>query len=206
MLNTSEWYQTASGPIVIVGNGPSLADIPDSFLNKYPTFGANTIHMRQGFKPTYYAVADDWIKGLWDQIYKVYADVPKFCLDRMPSLQDGEWDVYPYHRKDGAVWLNPKELNPYYLQEPGIAFRGIPHVMIQIALFMGYDKFYLVGCDNTAGGEHFHQEKFQDYEIDVDLWEWAFNTLQTCLIPKPIINLSTRGTIHCLPWADWSNL
>ena len=207
MDDLAKLYKTKTGPILIMGNGPSLADIPDSFLKKYPTFGCNSIHLRKGFKPTYYAVADDWIEGLWPRIYELYRDIPKFCLDRMPSLKD--WDgekVYRYHRRDGPVWLNQKDLNKNYLTDPGISFRGITHVMLQVALFMGYSKFFLVGCDNTSDGEHFYQEKFHDDVVDTDLWEWAFDVLQVCFIPKPIINLSTRGTIRCLPWADWSKL
>ena len=206
MKKTSDLFQTCSGPIVLVGNGPSLSDIPDSFLEKYPTFGCNAVHLRESFRPTYYAMADDWVAGLWDRVYEVFGDIPKFALDRSPSLQSGEWDVYPYHRRNGPVWLDPKMLYPHYLQEPGIAFRGIIHAMIQIALFMGYDKFYLVGCDNTADGKHFYQEELNDCAVDFDIWEWAFNTLQTCILPKPIINLSTRGKINCLAWADWKNL
>ena len=207
MKNPAELFQTRSGPIVIVGNGPSLGDIPNSFLEKYPTFGCNAVHLRDGFKPTYYASADAWVgMGLWDVVYERFKDIPMFNLDRTLDLIGGDWDVYTYHRKTGPVWLDPKLLYSGYLLEPGISFRGIVHAMIQIALFMGHDKFYLVGCDNTTGGEHFYKERLNDFDLDIELWEWAFNVLQTCLIPKPIINLSTRGKIECLPWADWKNL
>lgn len=206
MRNPAELFRRYSGPIVIVGNGPSLDDIPDSFLRKYPTFGCNAIHLREGFKPTYYAVADDWIAGLWQRVYELFRNIPKFALDRMPSLKSGDWDVYPYRRRDGPVWLDPETLHPGYLFEPGIAFRGIVHAMIQMALFMGYDKFYLVGCDNTQDGGHFYENEFTKAHVDANIWEWAFDTLQTCLLPRPIINLSTRGKINCLPWADWRNL
>ena len=204
MDNPAKLYQTAKGPIVIVGNGPSLADIPDAFLQKYPTFGCNAIHLRRGFTPTYWAAADDWVLDFWPEIVERYGDAPKFVLDSL-SVSPAP-ALLRWHRKQGPVWIDQRNLSRGYLQDPGISFRGITHAMIQIALFMGYNKFYLVGCDNTDKAEHFYQERLNDYVIDVDLWEWAFDTLQTCLIPKPIINLSTRGHIPCLPWADWKNL
>jgi hypothetical protein len=209
MNDSAELFDKKRGPIVIMGNGPSLADIPDTFLRRYPTFGCNSVHLRKGFTPTYWAAADDWVAvGWWDRIASTYSQIPKFCLKTMAALRDG-YDgpnLYTYTRREGPVWLNPKELHPGYLTQPGIAFRGIVHAMIQIAAFMGYRKFFLVGCDNTETGEHFYQEQFTDEVISADMWEWAFDTLQVCLMPRPIINLSTRGKIHCLPWADWKNL
>lgn len=209
-----------------MGNGPSLADIPDSFLAKYPTFGCNTIHLRKGFKPSYWAAADMWVMAFAREIEAAYPGVPKFYMEpstaeqREQYVKDGcligpggmtlgkeqSEKYYPFRRRGGPVSIDPKELHPGFLLEPGIAFKGITHAMIQIALFMGHDKFYLVGCDNTQGGEHFYPDRLNDFELDEDLWEWAFDTLQTCLIPKPIINLSTRGEIRCLPRGDWRQL
>ena len=40
---------------LIIGNGPSLKDVPIEFLHKYPTFGTNRIYLMDGFEPTYYA-------------------------------------------------------------------------------------------------------------------------------------------------------
>ena len=38
---------------LIVGNGPSLKDVPNTFLAKYPTFGSNRCYLK--FLPDYYA-------------------------------------------------------------------------------------------------------------------------------------------------------
>jgi len=208
MDDSAKLFNKKTGPIVIIGNGPSLNDIPDRFLRRFPTFGCNTIHLRGDFIPTYYAAADEWVTvGWWARLAALFKDIPKFHSSSMSILK--EWDganLYTYKRREGAVWLNPSELRPDYLTEHGIPFMGITHAMIQIAAFMGYKKFYLVGCDNTNTGEHFYHEKLHEYTVSTDHWEWAFDTLQSCLLPRPIINLSTRGKIECLPWADWKNL
>ena len=39
---------------LIIGNGPSLNDVPLEFLHKYPSFGTNRIYLKEGFTPTYY--------------------------------------------------------------------------------------------------------------------------------------------------------
>ena len=198
-------YQTGSGPIIIIGNGPSLSDISDAFLRKYPSFGSNAINLRRDFEPTFYCVADDWVMdGPWKDIVLEFPKTPKFVLDILGDHDDP--NVYPWHRKDGSVWLDLDDVGPDMLLNPGVAFKGITHAMIQIARWMGYEKFFLVGCDNTGGGEHFYPDVLNDFELDEDLWEWAFDTLQTCLIPYPIINLSTRGSIRCLPRADWTKV
>lgn len=198
-----EFYNSTSGPCVVIGNGPSLNDIPDSFLDRFPTFGCNTFHMR-GYKPTYFVVADDWIPGLWQKQHEAFRGIPKFCLDRMPSLQnwDGE-NIHRWHRKDGAIWVDRDKYGPTYLNNPGIAFVGIVHAVLQIADWMGYNKFYLVGCDNTGDSKHFHEEDLGSEPFRPDLWEMGFAILQTCLVPRAIVNLSTRHRINGLAWADW---
>lgn len=113
---------------------------------------------------------------------------------------------YAYARAPNPVVMYPEKMGPNYLSDPGISFMGITHAMIQIAVFMGHDKFYLVGCDNTGTGEHFYSDKLNDYGVVPGQWEWAFDTLQVSIKPMEIINLSTRGKIQCLPWADWKNL
>lgn len=208
MDNPAKFYGIGSGPILIVGNGPSLNDIPNEFLEKYPSFGCNSIHLREGFRPTYYAVADDWIPGLWQRQYEVFRDIPKFCNARMPSLLngfDGE-NLYKFNRKEGGVWIDQRKYGPDYLVDPGISYCGVTHAMIQIADWMGYEKFYLVGCDNTGDAKHFYQEQYHQNAFNPVVWEWEYGRLQVCLIPKPMFNLSTRGHIKALSWVDWKKL
>lgn len=51
------WTVTAEpSTCLIVGNGPSLKNVPDSFLSKYPTFGTNRCYLR--FTPTFYVAVN----------------------------------------------------------------------------------------------------------------------------------------------------
>jgi hypothetical protein len=197
-----------------MGNGPSLNDIPDEFLAKYPTFGCNSIFRREGFRPTYFAVCDDFVPGLWDRQYEAFRDIPKFCNADMPSLSEAERyqeQVYPFKRKKGAIWIDRTKYSPDYPLDPGIAYFGTVHAMLQLADWMGYGRFFLVGCDNVGDGRHFYDENLaafgrgRNFAINPVVWEWCFERVQIGLIPKVLLNLSTRGKIDCLTPADWRN-
>jgi hypothetical protein len=216
MDDLAELYQIGSGPITIMGNGPSLNDIPNSFLEKYPTFGCNKIFLREGFKPTYFAVCDGFVPGLWDRQYEAFRDIPKFCNSDIPLLSGRgseryQENVYRFKIKHGAVWVDRTQYGPYYPLDPGIAYLGTVHAMLQLADWMGYDRFFLVGCDNTGDGQHFYDENMdafgqgQKFALNPLGWEWCFERVQIGLMPKVVINLSTVNNIPCLTPADWRN-
>ena len=200
------FYKTQSGPCLIVGNGPSLNDIPNDFLEKYPSFGCNLIFKRPFFKPTYYTAVDRWVlDGHGAELLRELPETPVFVPS--PELEDYSGNgVHHFRHKPGSCDLMERDLYPDYMTERGIAWRGVTHAMLQIAFFMGFDRFYLVGCDNTPDAKHFYEEEVNEYQVDQDLWEWGFDTLQVSFLPKPIINLSTRGEIKCLPRGDWKQL
>ena len=43
---------------LVIGNGPSLNDVPLEFLTRYKSFGTNRIYLLDGFTPTYYVAVD----------------------------------------------------------------------------------------------------------------------------------------------------
>ena len=200
------FFQSQRGSCLIVGNGPSLNDIPDAFLRKYPSFGCNLIFLRQTFAPTFYVTVDRWVvDGFGGEILSRFMAIPKFVP--RPELDDwGGASVYRFLHNPGELSLLERDLRPDFMRETGIAWRGVTHAMLQLAFFMGFDRFYLVGCDNTPDAKHFYGEEVNDHEVDRDLWEWGFDTLQVSFLPKPIVNLSTRGEISCLPRGDWRQL
>ena len=127
---------------------------------------------------------------------------------REMSAEDWETEeVYRWHRREAPIWVDQRKYSPNYLSDPGIATKGTVTGMLQIADWMGYDRFYLVGCDNTGDGKHFYGDPlYGAHAFDPPTFEWAYSILQVCLIPKVIFNLSTRGEIKCLPRADWRKL
>lgn len=184
---------------LIVGNGPSLNAIPDELLNAYPSFGCNRIWER--FEPDFYVAVDGWVPDENELHYHALESVKM-----LPSDFAGKYPAdYYFHHRPGPLWMMEKDLKPDYLRKTGIGWAGCPHAMLQIALFMGFEKFLCVGLDNTATGKHFYERETVDRRVDAELWEWGFGVLRDCFIPKVILNISDYTELEALPRAAWQN-
>jgi hypothetical protein len=186
---------------LIIGNGPSLEAIPDDLLNKYASFGCNRIWERAGFEPDYHVAVDGWVPE--------ENEVEYYTLTSVTLLPEPFKEKYPadyYFRHDyHPMWLMEKDLHPGYLRETGIGWVGVTHAMLQIAFFMGFEKFLCVGLDNTGTGKHFYEREPVHREVDPELWDWGFAVLRDCFIPKLILNISDYTEVEALPRADWRN-
>lgn len=202
---------------LIIGNGPSLNDIPDWFLNSYLNFGCNLIHEREGFTPTYYVAVDGWVhREMGDTINEIYADVPKF----LPTPNRDAWvgpNIYRFHHRAGPLWpyskvpLWPSDI----LSARGITFKNVTHVSVQLAYFMGFKTMLLVGMDNTMpeeGGniKHVPWPHFYHLEPDPKMpgqpleCEEAFRILMEGMKPDvQMINISTETSMTKIPRQDW---
>lgn len=122
---------------LVIGNGPSLADVPLEFLNKYPSFGTNRIYLMQGFTPTYYvAVNEEIIKQSMDEI-KVL-DAHKFISDKFADQIEGAIPL-----------INSGQ--PQFSKDPlKILYEGfsVTYVCLQLAYWMGFKNVLLVGVDH----------------------------------------------------------
>ena len=184
---------------IIIGNGPSLNAIPNELLNKYTSFGCNRIWERKGFYPTYYVAVDRWVPSENEEEFA--------SLESTVFLPEGfEWEADYYFRHDyHPMWLMEKDLYHGYLTERGIAWVGVTHAMLQIAFFMGFDRFLCVGLDNTSTGKHFYEKEPVHREVDPELWDYGFAVLRDCFIPRVILNISEETAVESLPRADWRN-
>ena len=191
-------YNTHEGETcIIVANGPSLNAIPDELLNKYTSFGCNRIWERRGFVPDFYVAVDRWVPR---ENEEEFADLESIVL-----LPEGfEWPADYYFRHDyHPMWMMEKNLYPGYLREHGIRWIGVPHAMLQIAFFMGFERFLCVGLDNTNTGKHFYEKEPVHREVDPELWDYGFAILRDCFIPRLILNISEETAVESLPRADW---
>lgn len=149
---------------LIIGNGPSLKNVPVAFLKKYPSFGTNRIYLMEGFEPTYYVSVNPLvIEQSIDRIKELKSK--KFIPERFCSYFD---DVAPLEsRYHPCFSMNPAA----YIYEG----YTVTYVCMQIAYYMGFDNILLVGVDHkfTFNGEpnqevisqgkdsnHFHQDYF----------------------------------------------
>ena len=188
---------------VIIGNGPSLRDVPLSFLKEYPSFGTNRIYLLDGFEPTYYVSVNPLvIEQSIEQIKNIrsFKFLPnKFCsyFDNVAPLESRN---YPCFSMNPAAYI----------------YEGytVTYVCMQIAYYMDFDNILLVGIDHRftfdgkpnqeviSQGEdqnHFHPGYFgagvrwnnPDLERSAEAYQMAKEVYDRS--GKRIINL-TKGT------------
>lgn len=136
---------------LIVGNGPSLKNVPLEFLNKYPSFGTNRIYLLEGFKPTYYCSVNPLVIGQFtEDIARIEAPkfIPsQFCFDE--SCIPLHSSSIPVFSQDASIWV----------------YEGhtVTFVCLQVAFYMGFSTVLLVGVDHSFkyDGEPNEQNLFQ---------------------------------------------
>lgn len=198
---------------LVVGNGPSLKNIPNSFLKKYTTFGSNRCYLK--FTPTYYA----WIDPLW---ISPYIDDIKSMDCEQKFIASNFADKIP-----GSVPLiNNQErtfsLNPFEWVHEGYT---VTYVLLQLAYYYGFEKVGLVGVDHyyEVGGEpgtkqtgkdanHFSEDYYSDNDIwwrpDLTKVEDSYEIAKTIFEEsgRQIINITPDSKLNIFPkenWEDW---
>lgn len=121
---------------LVIGNGPSLADIPNSFLDKYPTFGANRIYLK--YTPTYYSFFDPlWMGNYIDDIIALdceHKHIDARLADKVPGCH------------------SIKQLGSYQFSITPLeyVFGGytVTYINLQLAYYYGFDRIGLIGVDH----------------------------------------------------------
>ena len=120
---------------VIIGNGPSLNNVTDGFLDKYPTFGTNRIYLR--YTPTYYVCVNPLVfNQARGDILRVESEW-KFLPEYFGVIGPG---IIPFEQTGDVDFGNP--YSGFY--------QGwtVTYVCLQIALWMSFDTILLVGVDH----------------------------------------------------------
>lgn len=144
--------------IFIVGNGPSLNKHDLSLLKDEVTFGVNSIFLKEkeGFKPTFFTVEDSHVlDDNLDNIKNFQVDY-KFILAHYRD-KVGEADNVYYLDSDLGFYRGTHPFGgiPRFSRDASeVVFAGqsVTLINLQIAYFLGFREFYLIGMD-------FHYEK-----------------------------------------------
>lgn len=197
---------------IIIGNGPSLNDIPISFLKKYPSFGSNRIYLLDGFRPTYHVCVNPLVIDQFPEIIKGIGLEASF----VGAGYDSE-HITPI--KSLPV--------PHFSRDPRRGFyegHTVTYVMMQIAYWMGFQTILLVGVDHyfeyegqpneerTAAGidpNHFHPGYFSDgirwNNPDLEMSERAYLMAKNNyeLDGRSIYNCTTKTALTVFEKKDW---
>ena len=123
---------------LVIGNGPSLKTIPLSFLYSFPSLGSNRIYLLEGFTPNVYACVN-----------------PLVCKQSIEQIKAMRTH-YKYIRQEYADQI-PGSIPLISNSRPMFSFRPdrwvyegytVTFVLLQLALFRGYDEVGLIGVDH----------------------------------------------------------
>ncbi len=213
----NSWYKFAdchAGETgIVIGNGPSLNDIPVSFLQRYPSFGTNRIYLLHGFTPTYYVcvtplVVEQYAPEIWGVQCK-----QKFITEKRSAMVRGSLPLYSSNV-------------PCFSRTPNVfVYEGytVTYVCLQLAFWMGFKTVLLVGVDHAYQFQgqpneehrldgpdvnHFSSGYFSGARWnnpDLSQSERAYKMARTVFesAGRGIINCSTRTALDVFPRADW---
>lgn len=117
---------------VVAGNGPSLREVPNDFLHKYPLFGTNRCYLK--FIPDFYVVVNPLvIEQNCEQIEAL--NCTKFVREKM--------GLYGYQLKRTG-----KHIFSYEPDKRIYEGYTVTYVCLQLAYFMGFETVLLVGVDH----------------------------------------------------------
>lgn len=132
----------------VVGNGPSLNDIDMSLLKNEITMGSNRCYLgyeKWGFDFTYW--------GLLDRL-----QVEQYGPEYEVNIPDATPKFFPFDYAGLLEFNNACPINQNWDYMPPYGFSGTPdeirlgftvtHMMIQIAVNMGCNPIYIIGCDH----------------------------------------------------------
>jgi len=185
---------------VVIGNGPSLKNVPLSFLFKYPTFGTNRIYLLGGFQPTYYVCVNDLV------IEQNRAEIER--LNSVKFIEEG-------HDIPDAYLLHTRTHRKFFSRHVSIVHEGwtVTFVCLQLAWLIGFQTILLVGVDhryknNGAPNEqtlwtgedvnHFHPDYFKGQQwncADLERSEYSYRLARATFdeTGRRCVNL-TEGT------------
>lgn len=209
MKSTLSWLQLYNKhkdeTCLVIGNGPSLKNVPLDFLKKYPSFGSNRIYLLEGFTPTYYVCVNPLVRQQFEKEI-LGLDCTKFLGggDPIPapdiySLRSGIAPLFSY--------------SPMHWVYEGYT---VTFVSLQLAYYMGFTTVLLVGVDHRyefvgnpndqvmAGGvdvNHFDEKYFSDVvwnNPDLERSTEAYILAREAYEPtgRKIINLTPNSALE----------
>lgn len=208
---------------IIMGSGPSLKDIPHSFLSRFNVIGANASW--RYYKPNYLTTID--VQFSWFRPTREFAkenNIPYFiCWQWEPKEEeDPDWKRYKaidYPNEvsvpfDDSITPIQAYDNPGLIEARGFnsSITVVAEAALPLALYMGHKRIYLAGVD-FGEMNHFYEddkgdvEKFKAWkERAGGLWDVKIHAMEDVAkssIKNRVFNLSPNSKIQGIQKIDW---
>jgi hypothetical protein len=139
----------------LIGNGPSLARTPLDQLQGEHTFAMNRIALlydKVNWRPSFFVCTTtnvaraEWRK---DILRTISLGIPSFVLDELKGYVEPHSNVIYINCTHGneVVSYAPDEWWSYDVSQRVCKFGSSMLVALQIAVYMGFNPIYLIGCD-----------------------------------------------------------
>lgn len=156
------------GTAVLIANGPSLADVPQDFLDSHKTIGTNNIYLRglediskypdvpPGFVPDFYTILGiDQVDKPEDRTYcrPVIEAAELAFVNRMFYPNFDLPHVYAIHGVKVSTGQRPFNRSAFsydILDYIGIGYTNT-YIMFQVLYYLGFKEVLCVGLDNDYG-------------------------------------------------------
>lgn len=193
--------------IFLVGNGSSLHLTPLRLLEGEDSMGMNLCHLMYPYtswRPTHYFCID-------------VADGDERWRDAVKATPNAElflWDEFEYEGRHTPITRCKKHhfyasdntshrVESWHLPSLCTAFSSI-YPMMQLAVMLGYEEIYLLGCDLWTGkNDHFSPDYVKREDVERRnrdaLWLHQVSK-QSC--PVPIYNATVGGNLETYPRVD----
>lgn len=214
MIGIGRFYNRHEGQTaLLVGNGPNLCKTPPEWFSGYPSFGLNTIHLYEGWKPTYWCGVDKRVyQEFGEAIATKLYETPKF----VPSPKLDHWKGNKFYRfitRAGALVDPQMPANtPEALTTYGIAYRNVMHVAMQLAYYMGFTTMLMIGVQHKLGemrqhfwGEDAGMSPNSNIPERREVWIDSYRILREAMQGVTVLNISEDTCVpdDVLPRGDW---
>ena len=146
--------------VIVICNGPSLANVELDFLKSRPSFGANGVYMLNGFTPSIYFATDQaFITAREEEIRDIAARTPAYIRRPWNDVIKGS---KPFCKVNDHVWS--------FAPLDWVGSGGtVTFVMLQFAFASNANKVLLVGLDHDYFATASRPEHFdKDYLKGID--------------------------------------
>lgn len=196
--------------IFLIGNGPSLRDTPLELLKGEDTMAMNAISLiydKTDWRPTFYFCMDVNPNDTrrWKSIEDNLSCKKLFLYDLWKDrFRHDNIEFYPRCKKHHPFPVYSKNACQEWHLPAICTAHGSMSPMMQIAVSMGYDEIYLLGCDMfTQKHDHFH-ENYPAYAVwnERNKIEQHIHEVAKKSSPAKIYNATVGGSLEVYPRVD----